>query len=214
MYEVVLLKLIPFRNGGLMNKNIQRKLLNDIVVFNPQAALSKEKFLAELSMTSNLSVNDFFCWNSVTYYGTKTPLNKLTNIEMLSIIAPHIFHNHVSFVISRKAFLNRIVDTNSQLMPYCYGSISQQSTKDELQHCINLIRRKKNNLRDLDEMRFVDLIDLTVDENYNYDQAMDAFLTVSKFLKDRVTYIKQKDGEYYHVVRNIYRKVAQDLHDI
>lgn len=191
-----------------MNKNIQRKLLNNIVVFNPKVASSKEEFLAGLSVTSKLSKNDFFYWNSVTYYGTKTPLNKLTNIEMLSIVAPHIFHNHVCLVISRKAFLSHIVDANSHLMPYCYGSISQQSSKDELQHCINLIRKKKNSLVDLDEMHFVDLIDLTVDENYNYDQAMDAFLTVSKFLKDRVTYIKQKDGEYYHVVRNIYRKVV------
>lgn len=179
-----------------MIKNIHRSLLKDIIVFKPSNPLSIEGLTDQISDITNTAKKDMLGWSTATYYGTKTPVNKLTNIEMLSIVAPHIFNSHLLIIISRIKISDFLIKKSPALLCDCCGIISNDITKEELTHCVELVRkyRKAGNL--IKETGYLDLIDLAVDKNYEYEQALESFVKTSRILKERVSHVKSIDGIY------------------
>lgn len=179
-----------------MIKNIHRRLLQDIMVFKPSKLISIEELTDQISDTANLAKKDILGWSSSTYYGTKTPINKLTNVEMLSIVIPHIFNGQVFIIISRRKIFDFLLKKTPAVLNECYGIISNDITKDELIHCVELVRKHRKAGNPIKETGYLDLIDLAVDKNYEYEQALGSFLKTSRILKDRVSHIKSIDGNY------------------
>lgn len=179
-----------------MIKNIHRSLLKDIIVFKPSNPLSIEGLTDQISDITNTPKKDILGWSTATYYGTKTPVSKLTNIEMLSIVAPHIFNSHLLIIISRRKISDILIKKSPTLLcDYC-GIISNDITKEELMHCVELVRKYRKAGNSIKESGYLDLIDLAVDRNYEYEQALESFLKTSRILKERISHIKSIDGIY------------------
>jgi hypothetical protein len=154
--------------------------------------ITSEPLQQSLAEVFSGSVNDFTVWNFSTYYGTKSPDNKLTSKEALSIFCPHIFVGAAPIFV--KPQRKSILESEIEGIEGFVGLLRGKPAREHILRLVRIVRRKREKLKANKNILELSIYDCIADDGEAFGLYREEIDFCDRFIDQHVIFAAARTG--------------------